>query len=190
MTCPFATKGLRGMATIASSPSDINCILVNSYLTYAEQNFHGTHELMHITTSPNNSGQSFQCFDTVRPNQDSYIEWIANEGAAELLVSYKDLLPLVKKHYSEMIQDMGTYNFCEEYADKFLVSPTVIQNRIDSLKYEIFQHISGVEIDNIMLLSKTAQENRGIFIKSLVALENERLDNWFCNFKAPISVPQ
>lgn len=185
-TCPFTTKGLRGMATIASSPTDINCILVNSNLTFAEQNFHGIHEFIHTVSCPENSGQTFSCFDTVRPHQNSYVEWMANEGAAELLVPYKQLLPLIKKHYPDLIKDLGTYEFCEEHAGLFLVSPTVLQNRIDSLKYEIHQHISGIEVEDIQILSKKAQENKGVFVKSLVDLENDRVSEWFSNFKAPV----
>lgn len=175
------------MATIAIDPSDINCILVNSNLTFAEQNFHGTHEFIHTVSCRKNRGQTFSCFDTVRPNQNSYIEWIANEGAAELLVPYKQLLPLIKKHYPDLIQDLGTYSFCEEYADSFLVSPMVLQNRIDSLKYEIHQHISGIEIEDIQILSKKAQEGKGILLKSLVALENDRVSEWFSHFKSPVT---
>ena len=186
-TCPFTTKGLRGIATIANNPSDINCILVNSNLSFVEQNFHGIHELIHIVTCPKNSGQTFSCFETVKPNQNSYIEWVANEGAAELLIPYRKLLPIIKKKYPALIQDLGTYSFCEEYADVFSVTPTVLQHRIDSLKYEISQYISGTDIDSIQILSKKAQENRGIYIKSLVDLENDRLASWFSNFKAPVS---
>lgn len=174
------------MATIANDPSDINCILVNSNLSFVEQNFHGIHELIHIVSCPKNSGQTFSCFETVKPNQNSYIEWVANEGAAELLIPYRKLLPIIKQKYPELIRDLGTYNFCEKYADEFYVTSTVLQHRIDSLKYEIFQYISGTDIDSIQILSKKAQENRGIYIKSLVDLENERLSSWFSNFKAPV----
>ena len=117
------------MACLAKDPSDINCILVNSNLSYAERNFYGFHELIHVFSSPLNSAQTFSCFDTVKPHQNPYIEWIANEGAAELLVPYKVLLPIVKENYSELITDLGVYEFCEKYADIFSVTPTVVQHR-------------------------------------------------------------
>lgn len=148
------------MATIASSPLDINCIIVNSNLSPAEQNFHDIHELIHIASCTPNCGQTFSCFDTVKPHQNSYLEWLANEGAAELLVSYRELLPMVKKEYSDMIQGLGTYDFCEKYADLFHVSSTVLQNRIDSLKYEIVQYLNGTNIEDIQILSKKAQQKK------------------------------
>ena len=178
------------MVTIANSPSDINCIIVNSNLPFVEQNFYGIHELIHIVTCPKDSGQTFSCFDTVKPHQNSYIEWLANEGSAELLIPYRKLLPIIKQKYPDMIKDLGTYTFCEEYADLFSVSSTVLRHRIDSLKYEIFQYINGTNIDNLQILSKKAQEKNGIFVKSLIDLEDERLLNWFDNFKLPVSISQ
>lgn len=177
--CPFKTTGLRGMAVLADTTSNINCILVNSKLSYEEQNFHGVHELLHIYTSEPNSGQTFKCYDNVKPFQNSYIEWIANEGAAELTVPYKDLLPLVKKEYLEITKGLGTYEFCERTAPMFAVTSTVIQNRLNSLSYEIQQYIGGVPLENIKVLSKAQQHKENIFVKSLNDLETERLLNWF-----------
>lgn len=184
-TCNFNTRGFRGMVSLASYPGDLNCILVNSNLSYVEQNFHGIHELIHIYTSPKNSGQTFKCYDTVRPNQNSYVEWVANEGAAELLVSYKMLLPMIKENYHSMIEDRGTYEFCEKNASIFAVTPVVLQNRIDSLKYEIYQYMNNTPLNNIKIMSKNDQSRMGIKVKSLVELENDRFlemwENWDWN---------
>lgn len=70
------------MAFIAKDSTDYHSILLNSSLSFPEKNFYGTHELIHIYTNTDNPGQSFNCYDTVKPDQNSYIEWIANEGAA------------------------------------------------------------------------------------------------------------
>ena len=172
---PFKTNGLRGMAIIADKDSSLNCILVNSNLDSSIQNFHGFHELMHICFASKNQGQTFTCYDKVQPHQNKYSEWLANEGAAELLVPYKELLPLIKSNYAHLTQGIGTFEFCEKISSKFRVSPTVIQNRIISLAYEIKQYISGVDIDNIRILSKNQQIKENINLKSLVDLEEERI---------------
>lgn len=183
-TCPFVTQGLRGMAVVADNPDDINCILVNSNLSYEEQNFYGSHELMHIYSSGVGSGQTFNCYDKVKPFQDSYVEWVANEGAAELLVPYEELLKLIEVHYNKMIKGLGTYEFCCNVAPKFAVTPIVIQNRLNSLCYEIEQYINGTPLDRIKIMSKSEQHKHNIFISSLNELESERL---LKSFKAKIS---
>lgn len=91
---PLKTPGLRGMAKLADETSDINCILVNSILSQPEQNFHGTHEFMHTIFENGKTGTTFKCYDRVMPFQNKYTEWVANEGAAELLVPYKEFIPL------------------------------------------------------------------------------------------------
>lgn len=171
---PFITPDLRGMVSIAKNDEEIHAILVNKNKSFEEQNFHGFHELMHIPTA-DQPGTILRCFDTTKPNQDSYLEWLANEGAAEFVVPYKMLLPMIKSELFAMTTGIGTWNFCEEHSKDFYVSPIVIQNRIDSLKYEIDQYLNGIPLDQIEILSNNKQKKRGISIKSLVELENERL---------------
>lgn len=148
-------------------------------MTYEEQNFHGFHELIHIYTGDPNSGQTFKCYDKVKPYQDSYIEWVANEGAAECTVPYRSLLPMIKHNYHKMTQGIGTYEFCLEAAHIFEVTPIVIQNRLNSLCYEIEQYINGAPLENIKILSKSEQQRCNIFVNSLNDLENKRLAKIF-----------
>ncbi len=172
---PFTNGDLRGLVCIAKNKGENHVIIVNSNKSSYEQNYHGCHEFMHIFTT-NEPGITINCFEKIKPNQNSYIEWLANEGAAELLVPYKILLPMVKKNYNSMTKGIGTSQFCEEAAQHFFVSSRVIQYRIDSLKYEISQYMDGVSLDKIEILSNTRLIQRGIVIKSLVDLEKERLN--------------
>lgn len=178
---PFKTKGLRGMVCIANKSDENHVILLNENKTEAENNYHGTHEFMHIFTADDNAGKIIRCFDIVKPNQNAYTEWLANEGAAELLVPYRIFLPLVRENYESMLQDSGTYKFCQEYADHFNVSPVVLEHRLRSLKYEIYQYINGVNIDNIGIISKHEQDLRNIQVKSLIEMEDERFLSRFNN---------
>lgn len=173
-TVPFKTADLRGMVSIARNDNENHVILLNSNKSIEEQNFHGFHELMHIPTA-DKPGTILSCYDTIKPNQDSYIEWLANEGAAEFVVPYQLLLPLIKSEYYSMIIGVGTWNFCELHSKDFGVSAIVMQNRIDSLKFEIDQYLNGISLSEIEVMSNAKQKKRGIIIKSLVELENERL---------------
>ncbi|HCF82998.1 MAG TPA: exodeoxyribonuclease VII large subunit [Ruminococcaceae bacterium] len=96
-------------------------------------------------------------------------------GAAEMAVPYKILLPMIKSEIHEMLIGNGTWAFCEKHASDFGVSPIVLQNRIDSLKYEIQQYLNGIPLDQLEILSISKQKKRGIVVKSLVDLENERM---------------
>ncbi len=175
----FVTPGLRGMVKIASDHNENHVILVNGNKSKEEQNYHGFHELIHIITT-DEPGATIECFDKVKPCQDTYIEWLANEGAAECLIPYKKLLPLIKENYKSMTNGFGTYDFCESNSSRFGVSPIVMQNRLNSLKYEIHQFINGTPLNDISVLSNTQLNKRNIQIKSLVDLENERLTKmWF-----------
>lgn len=171
---PFKTADLRGMVSLAKNNSEAHIILVNSNKSFQEQNFHGFHELMHIPTV-DQPGTLLRCYDTVKPNQNSYMEWLANEGAAEFVVPYQLLLPMIKREIRQMITGIGTWQFCENHSYDFGVSPIVLQNRIDSLKYETYQYLNGVPFDKIEILSWNKQKQRGINVKSLVELESGRL---------------
>lgn len=54
----------------------------------------------------------------------------------------------------------------EMLAEKYFVSERVIYNRIDSLKYEIWQVAHGTPLDQIIILSNRQQEARGISVPS------------------------
>lgn len=188
--CPFKTVGLRGMAILADKTSPINCILVNSNLSSEEQNFHGAHELIHIFTSDPNSGQTFKCYDKVQPFQNSYIEWIANEGAAELILSYKELLPFIKDNLPSFNSDtLPIFGIVEKISQNYNVSQTVVQNRLGNLKYEIYQYLNGTDIENIEILSNRQQQNLGIYVDSLADIEAKRIVDCLKNHKSAINQP-
>lgn len=172
---PFKTNDIRGIAYVAANKNENNVILVNANKTKSEINYYGTHELMHIAIQRNTAGQTFKCYECVRPNQDSFIEWQANEGAAEFLVPYKVLLPLIKRNYKKMCEGIGTYEFCQNFAEAFRVTSRVMKIRLESLSYEIEQYLSGVSIDDIEILSKRKQKDRGLDITPLTVQEDVRL---------------
>lgn len=178
------------MAVPAETEDDINCIIVNSNLSYEEQNFHGLHEFIHINYRKGYKGQTFNCFDKVKPNQNPYIEWIANEGAAELILPYKDVLIFVKDTLPTLEKEMFPISeIIRRLAKKHKVSPAVVQNRLDNLKYELFQYLNGTPLNQIQILSRRSQELYGIKVDSLEQIENKRLMDRISCRKYDLSTP-
>lgn len=137
-------------------------IITNSSKEPISTIFDFTHEMMHFLLHPEDRKyyiSSSLC------DIDNF-EWQANEGAAELLVPYKRFIP----HF---VNNIKNCNSKKDYIDllmylsnKYVVSTAILEYRITGLKYEIRQYEKGVPIDKIHFLSKTAQEQQGIFITS------------------------
>lgn len=174
---PFKTRGLRGMSYPGTKPQP-DIILLNSKRSEVEQNFDCAHELVHLTMHRHLNKQVFNCFDgSTAPNQDPFLEWQANEGAAEFFVPYKVFIP----HLKECIGNNPSQGNIEEFkryaADLYCVPPAVIKYRIESLKYEILQYYSGITINNLQIISKRQQERMGLYIRSLNEIgHDDKLD--------------
>lgn len=173
---PFKTKGLRGMVVLATDSEPIHCILINSLLPAEEKRFHSMHEFMHIVLHSNEDSRSFNCYDKVMPNQNAAIEWQANEGAAELIMPYKEFIPMFSGMYDDYTTApefwkiaFGALDPVQAMAKEYFVSVPVIQNRISTLSYEIDQYRSGVPLDQIHLLAFNKQQSLGISVTDYVA---------------------
>lgn len=167
---PFITPGLRGMATKREAWDQPDMILLNAFRSQTEKNFDCGHELMHLTLHRNLGTQTFHCFDRAMPKQNTFIEWQANEGAAELLVPYRLLVPRIVAEMKLAIRmgihvENNMHLLPECYAPQFGVTEFFMRNRIDSLTYEICQYASGTGLDELTILSKTQQERRKINLK-------------------------
>lgn len=67
--------------------------------------------------------------------------------------------------------------YLKDYAaDMFNVTRTVIEYRLESLKYEIHQYINGIPLRDIKMLSLSQQKRQKINIKSLNDIEKELRD--------------
>lgn len=186
----FKTKALRGMASIGKNHRK-DVILLNADRNKIEQNYDCGHEFIHLRIHRDLSQGSFHCIDAYYANQDPFLEWQANEGAAEFLVPYTVFIPFVKNHYEHMNTSSDIISFKEYAAGMFNVSSKVVEYRLESLKYEINQHLNGTCISNIEILSQSQQKKRGINIRSINDLENDLFDKevgWseshFINFNA------
>lgn len=188
---PFKTKALRGMAAIGRGYKK-DVILLNTERNSIEQNYDCGHEFIHLRIHRDLRQETFHCIDSsYQANQDPFIEWQANEGAAEFIVPYISFIPLVIKCRNDMKTSSDIISFKEYAANIYNVSRQVIGFRLESLKYEIDQCLNGADVRNIKLLSAAQQKRSGIHVRSINDLETDMLDKeygWsessFINFNA------
>ena len=146
----FNTNGFCGFALVGDKR---DTVVLNESRSPIERNFDCGHELIHLLKHRNEQ-TTFQC---ATKSQNSFLEWEANEGAAQLIVPYQDLIPRFVK-----LLDAGTKGIEGMLADYYHVTTQVIDIRIDNLAYEIDQYRYGVCIDHLELLSRRQLQTRGI----------------------------
>lgn len=165
---PIHNPALQGICCFGEG-AQADIILLNSNRSLSERNFDCMHEYIHLHEHRGKCKKTFYCYGKVRDTQNSYLEWQANEGAAELLIPYKDFIPRFWTSYSYS-STIYPFDVCGSLADHYHVPQRVITIRLDSLAYEIDQYRDGVRIDDIELLSRRQRERRGINVTSYNAL--------------------
>ncbi len=157
----FTDRSLRGL----SVPKE-NIILLNSSRSLTERNFDCTHEFIHVVKHKKENFQTFNCFDKLRPQQNPYLEWQANEGSAEILVPYQSFIPLFCEKVEKCEYFYEYYLLKEHLAKIFNVPLAVIDLRIHNLRYEIQQYENGRDINRLQILSNSQLSHRGLEIVS------------------------
>ena len=76
-------------------PGQEDIILLSSRLTDRERGFYAAHEWLHLCWHRDASKSPFLCGEYRFPQQDSFLEWQANEGAAEILMPWRQVVELV-----------------------------------------------------------------------------------------------
>ena len=157
----FKTIGFCG----AAFPGDKkDTIILNSNRSPKQLNFDCGHEIIHLIKHKEQVDGTFTCFEK---KQNSFLEWEANEGSAELLMPYRELLPILKLNKTVNFTSSKIYEFKEALSQKFMAPPATVEIRISNLKYETYQYLNGVDLDNIEILSNKQQKSRGICVESL-----------------------
>lgn len=152
---PFPSNKICGILYKGHKKSSI---ALNPNRSEKMQNFDCMHELIHYFFHDIPDGCCI-CGDEsgLSIDQDSYIEWQANEGAAQFLVPYQDFIPRV----------IGALTFSTASAPQYLiwrlsnfyrVTPRVIEIRLDTLSHELDQYRQGTPLGQIHVLSKTQQK--------------------------------
>ena len=177
----YHTGGMHGMLLPDLDNIDRHMIVLDNQRTRREQNFDCAHELMHYHLHDHRSPHSFSFDDDEKivPVPVPFYEWQANEGAAELLVPFSQFAPYTKMYRRKFFTLKGLIDFRNLMSQVFNVTPVIIRTRLDSMRYEIFQFLSGTPLCDIELLSATQQESRGINVTSLNEAEDKSFEEAF-----------
>ncbi len=134
-----------------------SAILINSNKSPLDQRFDLAHELIHFWFHPSQTSFSFQKLHL----RDKEKEWQANEGAAELLLPFRDFIPrfvrtarYVEENY-EPLEEVYT-----ELSRFYRVAPVVVDYRIRNLESEILQYINGTPVERIVLNHLSVRLNK------------------------------
>ncbi len=123
-------------------------IIVNSSRCAQARRFTVAHELIHYFL---HDGTSFMCLDQ---SNVTALEWQANEGAAELLLPYRYFLFSYRNIRSLYLSNEE--KAVRALAKEFSVTPSMVRSRLESLAPEIAQLESGVPLEKIRPLSRSA----------------------------------
>lgn len=163
---PFQSPALRGMCS-PGKPGQEDIILLSSRLTDRERGFYAAHEWLHLCWHRDASKSPFLCGEYRFPQQDSFLEWQANEGAAEILMPWRQVVELVLECPPDPDSRESLIRLRLRLADRFGVSDQMAAVRLESLRYEIACALKGESLDTIELLSVREQQRRGIQTQSL-----------------------
>jgi len=148
-----------------------NLIILNIGRNPAEQNFDCAHELIHALLHVGEK-KVFYCIEDAKSGQDPVLEWQANEGAAELLIPYSSFINNIKMNISAMYTVQDFARFKRAMAKYYNVTNSVIEIRLNSLAYEIDQHVfSNVFIPLVEILSLNEREKNGLNININARIE-------------------
>ena len=125
------------------------------------------HEWLHLCWHRDASKSPFLCGEYRFPQQDSFLEWQANEGAAEILMPWRQVVELVLECPPDPDSRESLIRLRLRLADRFGVSDQMAAVRLESLRYEIACALEGQSPDTIELLSVREQQRRGIQAQSL-----------------------
>lgn len=166
---PMSTKGFCGVILFGNK---VDTIILNEGRTDTERNFDLAHEIVHKYKHRNQTSLVCGCLNDTK---NGFLEWEANEGAAELLLPYKHFIPRLMEVYNQLDGTFRIEKAKEILAKEYQVTPSIVELRIKNLKYEIQQYMDGVPVDKIKLMSQNQLRNNGVQVKSLIDLENEKL---------------
>lgn len=173
----FSTTGF-GAAIFFGDKMDT--IILNTQRNSQEQGFDFRHELLHKHKHRKNGKLSYNCFTT---QQDSFIEWEANEGAAEMMIPYRIFISDVAEAYPTFMTSSDIHIFKRKMQQKYNVTPAMIELRLKNLKYEIWQCVNNVPMDEIEILSGKELEKRHIKVQSINDLKNQFWNEEFKRWK-------
>jgi Zn-dependent peptidase ImmA (M78 family) len=167
---PFVTSDICGILYKGDTSTSIG---LNQNRSEDQQNFDCMHEGIHYF-SHDISYCKCVCSEKNIISQESSIEYQANEGAAQCLVPYERFIPEISNLYDDAMSSDEIDFFIAKLAQKYHVTSAVISVRLQSLKYEIWQYMSGTAIKHLRILSDRHQKQEGIEVESIIDKRNKK----------------
>ena len=171
---PLITPGLRGM-TVSDPETGSLAMLLDLSSPKEVRHFAAAHELIHCEHHPIIRGATFKSYDTIGHMQNRFLEWEANEGAAEFIMPYQIFIPLFFAYVE--CHDGMIRHAVEDLAIFFRVNVAAIDYRIASLRYELWQYAFGIPIRQITVMSASLQKKKGIHVNGAI---DSTYDLWNC----------
>lgn len=159
---PFSNSKICG---ILYKGNTTTTIALNKQRDIPMQNFDCMHELIHYFIH-DISYCKLICSDNVI-KQDTYIEWQANEGAAQFLVPYQIFIPKFLELEEQYAQSYFEDDSIDILSKIFNVTTGMIINRVNSLEHSILhykinkQNIKDITKD-LLIISNTKAKKYGL----------------------------
>ena len=150
----FECQAVAGMLlqSAKEEPPFLAVALLNGARTSQSQRFTLAHEMVHFMLHPRIPQRI--CRDSAAAGSVP-LEWEANEGAAELLLPYRRMLPF--------LASMAALPFpqkVQRISARFQVSLITARFRLEGLKGDWEDYMSGTALSALPLLSRRAREQR------------------------------
>jgi Zn-dependent peptidase ImmA (M78 family) len=101
------------------------------------------HEFVHLKLHRNEKTAVFGCYDDTSSGRDPFMEWQANEGAAEILVPHRSFLKDVQSMKDCFSCPADIDMSIKALAQKYKVTENVISIRFESLSFEVGRVLGG-----------------------------------------------
>ena len=144
----FSDSRLQGVLIRSSGSSGV---ILDPRLTPEQQRLTLTHELVHRELHYGESGTAFQ--------DHSGMEYQADEGAAELLMPYRALIPRAVSFRRRYRED--PVRITALLAAHYRVDCETMRKRLDSLDRELMLYIRGTPLSEIVPLSRQELQKQG-----------------------------
>lgn len=145
----FTNERLRGILVRAGRHYGV---ILDTRLTQAERRFTLTHEIVHFELHYGESGGA--------TFQDGGFEYQADEGAAELLMPYRDFIPRAASMRRRYLKSQTAA--VAALAAFYRLDCEIVRRRLTSLSYELDLYRKGVPVCEIEPLSSRRRQALGV----------------------------
>ena len=182
---PFNTSAICGMLYKGEK---VTVIGLNARHNAAQQKNSCLHELLHYEW--HDEIDKRRICKNMADTANDYVEWQANQGAAELMMPYMRYIPDFVRELTVPENYRTKQDFCfipHILAAKYAATPLMAEYRINDLMYEIRQYIKGRPLEQLSIISHREQTRRAMHPGSFSGMVDsfERVREYFLRHFPP-----